>query len=75
MLSVSFQSHLIRHSGSGCTFKDTQSVLNHLRRSESTRAIGHSEGTWAAKALKHLDSQALRLLSNPGTWSLKHLET
>ena len=43
MLSVSFKSHLIRHSGTGCTFTDTQREL--FRHSESTRALAHSEGT------------------------------
>ena len=49
MLSISFQSHLIRHSGTGFISKDTQMVLEHLRHSESTRALGgRSEGTWRA---------------------------
>ena len=49
MLSISFQSHLIRHSGTGFISKDTQRVLEHLRHSESTRALGgRSEGTWRA---------------------------
>ena len=55
MLSISFQSHLIRHSGTGCTFKDTQSVLKHLRGSESTRALGQ---------LKHLSTWILRHLGS-----------
>ena len=42
---TSFQSHLIRHSGTGCTFKDTQSALRHLRHSESTQALWYWEGT------------------------------
>ena len=54
MLSIAFQSHLIRHSGTGYTFKDTQRVLEDLRHSESTPAFGHSEGT--QRALKHLGS-------------------
>ena len=48
MLSIAFQSHLIRHSGTGYTFKDTQRVLEDLRHSESTPAFGHSEGTQRA---------------------------
>ena len=35
-------------SGTGCTFTDTQRVLKHFRHSESSRALGHSEGTQRA---------------------------
>ena len=55
MLSFPFQSHLIIHSDTGRTFKDNQRTLEHLRHSESTRALGYSEGTRALKALGHSD--------------------
>ena len=45
MLSILFKSHLIRHSDMERAFKDTQRTLEHLRHSESTRVVGHSEGT------------------------------
>ena len=45
MFSILFKSHLIRHSGTGRVFKDIQRTLEHLRHSESTRALGHSEST------------------------------
>ena len=45
MLSILFKSHLIRHSGTGNGFKDTQRAFKHLRHS-GTWALGeHSEGT------------------------------
>ena len=45
MLSFSFQSHLIRHSDTDIrTFKDNQGALEHSRHSESTGALGYSEG-------------------------------
>ena len=72
MLSILFKSHLIRHSGTGRAFKDTQRTLKHLRHSESTRALGHSEsiqrvlgghsGTRALKALGHSDTYGTRAL-------------
>ena len=59
MLSIVFQSHLIRHSDTGFTSKDTQRVLEHLRHS----------GTWALEALNladpnffHIDFNALSFL-------------
>ena len=76
MLSISFQSHLIRHSGAGRTFKDTQTVIKHLRHWESTRALRHSEGTQRAlgghlgtqRALeKHSGTQALKALGHSDT--------
>ena len=73
MLSIVFQSHLIRHSDTGFTSKDTQRVLEHLRHSESTRALGaRSEGTWA---LRHLEStrRALRHLRHLGTRAFRYL--
>ena len=39
------KSHLVRHSGMGRVFKDTHRGLKHLRHSESTRTLGHSEST------------------------------
>ena len=69
MHSTLFKSHLIRHSGTKHGFKDTQRAVEHLRHSESTRALGHSESTQRAlghsegtqtfgdfKALGHLDT-------------------
>ena len=52
MLSILFKLHLIRHSSTGCAFKDTQRALEHLRHSASTWALGHSEST--QRALGHL---------------------
>ena len=73
MLSISFKSHLIRHSGTGCTFTDTQRVLEHFRHSESTRALGHSEGTQRAigghLGTQHLESTRMTL------GHLRHLDT
>ena len=54
MLSFSFQSQLIRHSDMGRIFKDNQRAFKHLRHSESTRALGHSEST--QRALGHSDT-------------------
>ena len=60
MLSISFQSYLIRHSGTGFISKDTQRVPEHLRHSESTRALGgRSKGTRALKALEHSGARVL----------------
>ena len=59
MFNVSFKSHLIRHSGTGRVFKDTERALEHLRHSESTRALkalGHSS-TQGTRALGHLDTR------------------
>ena len=56
MLSILFKSRLIRHLGTTCAFKDTERALKHLRHSESTRALGHSEST--QRALGHWDAQA-----------------
>ena len=72
MLSISFQSHLIKCSGTGCTFKDIQRLLRHLRHLESTWAFGHSEGT---QALGHVEStqRALGHSGTLGTWALRHL--
>ena len=72
MFSISFQSHLIRHSGTGRTFEDNQRTLEHLRHSLNTRelgtrrALGHL-GTWA---LRHSDTQALE---HSSTWVLREL--
>ena len=64
MLSILFQLQLIKHSGTGSASEGTQRALKHLRHSESTRALGHSEGT--QRALKG---------HSKGTWTLgDHLE-
>ena len=74
MLSISFQSHLIRYSGTGRTFKDNQRALEHLRHSESTGALGHSEGT--QKALGgHLGTWALGHSGTRGLKALWHSDT
>ena len=69
MFSVSFQLHLIRHSGTGRAFKDTQRALKHLRQSKgiwallsTVWALGHSD----TKAIEHFDT---------GTRALGHLGT
>ena len=67
MLSISFQSHLIRHSATGFTFKDTQRVVEHLKHLENIRVLGHSEGT---RALEHL-----RLLGTQTPGALRHSDT
>ena len=53
MLIILFKSHLIRQSGTGRAFKDTQRTLERLRHSKSTRALGPSEST--QRALGHLN--------------------
>ena len=73
MLSILINSHLIRHSGTGRAFKDTQRILKHLRHSESTRALGQSEGTQALGHLRNLGTRTLRALSHLGTRELKPL--
>ena len=70
MLSISFKSHLIRHSGKGHAFKDTQRALEHLRHSESTGAVAHSESTWV---LGHLESTWREFGGHSGTRALKTL--
>ena len=55
MLSILFKSHLIRHSGTGREFKDTQRALEHVKNSESAWALEHYEGTRALNALGHSD--------------------
>ena len=66
MLSILFQLQLIKHSGTGSASEGTQRALKHLRHSESTRALGHSEGT--QRVLGHLKStwRALGLLTHLG---------
>ena len=49
----------------GRTFKDNQRAFKHLRHSESTRALGHSEGT--RRTLGHSGTQALKTLRHSGT--------
>ena len=53
MFSILFKSNLIRHSGTGSAFKDTQRPLEHLRHGRALRDLGtqralrgHSD-TWA----------------------------
>ena len=70
MLSILFKSHLIRHSGMGCAFKDTQKALEHLRYSESTRAFGHLEST--QRALEHSGTRRA-LGDSEGNRALRHL--
>ena len=55
----------------GRTFKDNQRAFKHLRHSESTRALGHSEGTRRALG-GHSGTQALRHLRHLGTQALEH---
>ena len=67
MLSFSFQSHLIRHSDTDIrTFKHNQRALEHLRHSESTGALEHSEGT--QRALEgHSRTRALKAIGHSDT--------
>ena len=85
MLSISLQSHLIRHSGTGRTFKHTQRALR--KHSGTCELRGH----WALvylesnrRALGHLwhlgiqtlnGTQALGHLRHSGTWPLELLGT
>ena len=72
MLSISSQWHLVRHSATEFTFKDTQRVLKHLEYSESTWTLGHLV-TW--RALEgHSGTRALNTLGNSGSWALKALK-
>ena len=74
MLSILFKSYLIRHSGTGRAFNNTQRALEHLKNLESTRAFGHSEST--QRALVHSDiygTWALGPLGHSGIWALKAL--
>ena len=66
MLSISFKSHLIRHSGTGCAFKDTQRALEHLRHSGSWALGGHSKET---RGTLRGHSEGTRMtLGHLGTW-------
>ena len=72
LLSILFKSHLIRYSGTGLAFKDTLRALEHLRHSESTGALGHSESTRRALGhLMHLGTRTI-MAHGPleGTWEL-----
>ena len=84
MLSFSFLPHLIRHSDTDIrTFKDNQRALEHSRHSESTGALGYSEGTQRAleehsrtralKTLGHSDTSGTQALTHLNTWVLGHL--
>ena len=80
MLSISFKSHLIRHSGMERAFKDTQRTLEPL-----TKALREHSGGWALeghsedtqRALEHLGTRRAlkRALGehSQGTWVLEHL--
>ena len=78
LLSILFKSHLIRYSGTGLAFKDTLRALKHLRHSESTGALGHSESTRRALGhLMHLGTRTIKALRHSrhsgtqGTWALE----
>ena len=78
MLSILLKSHLIKHSGTGRAFKDTQRTLEYLRHS-GTWALGeHSEGTRAlrlsdtSRALRNLEGTRA-LGGHSGTRALKVL--
>ena len=74
MVSILFQSHLIRHSGKRTAFKDTQRALEHLRHLVSSQALGHSEST--QRALGHSDTwRALRHLGTSALKALRHSDT
>ena len=75
MLIILFKSHLIRQSGTGRAFKDTQRTLEHLRHldTRALRAVNHL-GTWALGHLRHSGTWVLRALRNLGTSALKALE-
>ena len=60
MLSMLFKSHLIRNSGTGRGFKDTQRALEHLRHSESTRVLREHSGTWALGPSKRSGTPTLK---------------
>ena len=57
MLSISSKLHLIKHLGTGCTFRDTRRALKHLRHLDvgTWGLVGYSEGT--RKALGHFGSR------------------
>ena len=67
ILSILFQSHLIRHSGTQSAFKDTQRAFKHSKHWESTRAHGGHSDTWALKALGHFSSYSTQAI-----WALGH---
>ena len=71
MLSISCESHLIRHSGTGGTFEDTQRALGRHSGTWKLRghwALGHSESTRRTPGhLKDLGTQTLRALRHSGT--------
>ena len=64
ILSILFQSHLIKHSGTQSAFRDAQGTLEHSRHSESTRVLGGHSGTWTFKVLDLFSSD---------TWALEEL--
>ena len=77
ILNILLKSHLIKHSGTGRAFKDTQRALQRLRHSESTQALGHSESTQrvhgghteGTRTLGHSKTYGTRALAGHlGTW-------
>ena len=69
MLSISFQSHLIRHWGTRYKFTDAQSVLTFktLGKHSDIWALGGHSGTQALRALSHSDTQGTSALAHLGT--------
>ena len=80
ILNILLKSYLIKHSGTGRAFKDTQRALQRLRHLESTEALGHSESTQRVhgghtegtrRALGHWGTPKLMALGHlQGTWEL-----
>ena len=77
MLSISCESHLIRHSGTGRRFEDTQRALGRHSGTWKLRghwALGHSKSTRRTLGpLRHLGTRALKVLAHTGTWALEAL--
>ena len=78
MLSILFNSLLIRYSDTGSAFKDTQSALEHLKHSESSRralrgtlAFGEHSSTWMAlghsNGTRAPDTRAIKTLEHSNT--------
>ena len=70
MLSISCESHLIRHSGTGRRFEDTQRALGRHSGTWKLRghwALGHLKSTRRTSGhLKDLGTQTLRALRHLG---------
>ena len=74
MFSILFKSHLFRHSRMGRAFKDTQRALEHLRHSENTNTLEYLESIQRThRALRHLDTWALKELGYLDTWAFETL--